>query len=132
MISGAVVKLDGWTNQSKPTCSREDEAMYALIEEAVETLCRWQVAESEKRGWPYTLPKVQLQEIYDYVCSKVHVLKRLGQWAFPLRDKRTWDRRVNETASLQRGVPRIVAVSGGYYTVNHSHADVIGVERKNE
>jgi len=29
-------------------------------------------------------------------------------------------RRVNEVASLERGIPRVVAVSGGYYTVNEA------------
>jgi len=114
----STVKLDGWQPNAKPP---EDEcsALRDLIIQAVFGAYHEKkqlLAEQEKPSQP-----VSLDEIYLRVQVKVDQLMRVGKWRFMFPSKRTVDRRVNEASSLafnENGVPKIVAVTAGFYTVN--------------
>jgi hypothetical protein len=105
---GETEKLDGWTPQPRP----EEEKCAAI---------RQLVKEAVFQAWQTQQKPVHLQEIWRLVNHKIYEQKKRGQFPWKPPSKRTVDRRVNEAASkafADDGVPKIVAVSAGYYQPN--------------
>lgn len=124
-----MVKLNGWVNQQKPTSDSEDKVIRELVIRAVYAVATQKKEALAKKGWTVfkrgEFPKVQLREIYAFYKQQVPILKEVGDWLYPLRDKRTVDRRANEAASVKYSLvdygtekPRIVSVKGGYFVPN--------------
>jgi len=105
-LSGKTVKVRGWQPQQAPPRD-ECGAMRQIVVEAVMSLYN-------ESNQPLNMFAVDLNQIYRRSQQKVRKLRSNGEWAFPYRGKRTWDRRVNEAASEQNGA-KIVAVTAGKY-----------------
>jgi hypothetical protein len=105
---GATEKLDGWAPQPRPE-EEKCAAIRQLVKEAVFQL------------WEKNKKPAHLREIWRVVNHKIHEQRTLGLFPWKPPSKRTVDRRVNEAASeafADDGVPKIVAVSAGYYQPN--------------
>jgi len=105
-MSGETVKVQGWQPQQPPP-PNETEAMRTIVVESVFALF------NESR-LPPRMFTCDLNQIYRRCQQKVRLLREEGEWSFPYRGKRTWDRRVNEAASPKHGA-KIIAVSAGLY-----------------
>jgi len=122
--SEKTLKLDGWAAQAAPEEGSETQAYRQLIVDAVETLYASNKCLYAKMGWTGKAQPVSLIEIYRAVQNKIDALKRLGKlqrkelWPYYSHGKRWLDRRINEAACpkyYSDGVPKIVAVTAGYY-----------------
>ena len=101
-------KLDGWTAQGQP-----DEDMCTFLRQMI-------VEAVFSIYYQYKLSS-SLQEIYNLVLVKISKANQLGKWKWHTPSKRTIDRRVSDAADpkfYEDGVPKIVAVKAGVYTVN--------------
>lgn len=108
-MSSKTVKVEGWQPQQAPP-ENECAEMRQIVVEAVMSLYN-------ESTLPFTMFSCNLNQIYRRCQTKVRHLRDLKKWSFPYRGKRTWDRRVNEAASLEYGA-KIVAVTAGVYRPN--------------
>lgn len=115
----STVKLAGWQPQPRPKEDGDMQFHRQFLTEIVFSLHHRKkeiLAEMSMPPQP-----VSLIEIYREYLSRVETLKSIGQWHHRTHIKRWIDRRINEIASKEftdNGVPKIVAVTAGKYTVN--------------
>lgn len=105
-MSGKTVKVTRWQPQQAPP-PNECNQMIQIVNESVMSLYN----ESKQ---PLETFACSLQQIYRRCQLKVRQLRADNVWDYPYRGKRTWDRRVNEAASLEHDA-KIVAVTAGQY-----------------
>lgn len=109
-VSGATQKLSSWQPQDKPNDQLCRLLRLMIVEEVFARFAR------DKKP-------MALIGIFGRVQERVLELKKLGSWPREWRvpGKRTIDRRVNEAACpafYEGGVPKIVAVTAGWYQPN--------------
>lgn len=109
-MSTKTVKIPGWQPQQVPVSKDEEKAMINLINESVMGLFN-------ESKLPLHTFSCNLLEIYRRCQQKVRQKRADREWNYPYRGKRTWDRRVNNAASLKFGA-KIVAVTSGVYRPN--------------
>lgn len=118
-MSECTLKAYGWKPQGRPVESRELEAYRQLIRESIFGIYHEKkeiLAEQQMPPQP-----VSLSEVFLEVRSRIARRQSCGQWPFHVHGKRWLDRRVNETATSKYyvdGVPKIVAITAGYYAPN--------------
>ncbi len=107
----STVKLDGW----KP---------HAIPDEDRSKIIRQMVREAVFSKYNRFKQPSNLEEIYRLVKAKMIIAESEDKFPWKIAIKRTVDRRVNEAASVvfclkhDEGIPKIVAVTAGLYTVN--------------
>lgn len=108
-MSTKTVKAPGWQPQQAPP-KTECNDMIQIVNEAVMSLYN-------ESKLPLRMFACDLNQIYRRCQQKVRQRRADETWNYPYRGKRTWDRRVNEAASLEHGA-KIVAVTAGMYRPN--------------
>ena len=108
-MSTKTVKVRGWQPQQAPP-QNECKAMIQIVDEAVMSLFH-------ESNLPLNVFAADLNQIYRRCQQKIRKLRDTGEWQFPYRGKRTWDRRVNDAATEKHGA-KIVAVTAGVYRPN--------------
>ena len=118
-MSEKTVKLSGWSPQARPAETDETKFHRQLLTEIVYGLYYKKKEHLAKMGMP---PQpISLREIWLEFCSRRAMLDSIKEWKWSWHGKRYIDRRVNEISSIkysENGIPKVVAVSAGLYTVN--------------
>lgn len=109
-MSTKTVKVEGWQPQHPPISRDEETAMITVINESVMSLFH-------ESKLPLETFACDLLQIYRRSQQKVRRLRDTGDWNYPYRGKRTWDRRVNNAATRKYGA-KIVAVTAGKHRPN--------------
>lgn len=99
-MSGKTVKAPSWQPQ-KPPAPEECMSMWLIVRQAVASL------RNEGKE------PVSLGQIFSRAQWIVGMKRTRGEWEWPYRVKRTWDRRVNEAATKEVGM--LIATTAGTY-----------------
>jgi hypothetical protein len=118
-MTEATFKAPSWRAQGRPAESRELADSRQLIREVIFSLHRQKSDILSRMGMPSQ--PVSLGQIYLEICSRIALLRDCRRWPYRVHEKRWWDRRVNEVSCKSYyvdGVPKVIAITAGYYAPN--------------
>jgi hypothetical protein len=118
-VSGATLKLEGWTQQPEPPEDSDKKFHRQLLTEVVFGLFYRKKQKLKEKEMP---PQpIHLREIWLEFQSRRQTLMEIDEWPHKIHSKRWIDRRVNEIASPKFAhgrTPMVVSASAGWYQPN--------------